>query len=321
MLSSYRSFAEEISAAAQLAMILEVSGYPKPGNVHRLQNFEDVRFEHFLASAIAMGATLKEAAARGIMAGRDKILISEVGVGRYIDRCIQDSNEWHHGGNTWLGAVMLLVPLAVGAGLSGAKQGAIKLKPLQLAVRRVIKATTMKDTVQLYRAIRRAEAGGLVKVEDSPAPDINSPNYVVEIKAGKLSPYDVMKICSRWDTICREWATGLKITFEIGYPALMRFYNKTHDINVATVHTFLTILAATPDTLVARKQGMKKARRISANAKDVLAKGGLLTEEGRRAVEEMDLNLKTHKNRLNPGTTADLTASSLMVAVLCGLRP
>lgn len=302
-------------------MILEVAGYPKPGNVHRLQDFEDTRFEHFLASAIAMGCIMEKAATRGILAGRGKVPISQIGVGRYINRCIRDSSEWHHGGNTWLGTVMLLVPLAVGAGLSGVKQGAIELKPLRLAVRRVIKATTLKDAVYLYKAVRRAEAGGLGKVEDSSVPDINSPSYIDEIKAKSLSLYNVMKVCSKWDTICQEWQTGLEITFEVGYPALMMFYNKTHDINVATVHTFLTILAAIPDTLVARKRGIKMAEKISADAKDALAKGGLLTEEGKRAVNRMDKELRTPRNSINPGTTADLTASSLMVATLCGLRP
>jgi len=205
--------------------------------------------------------------------------------------------------------------------LSGVKQGSIELKPLRLAVRRVIKATTLKDAVYLYKAVRRAEAGGLGKVEDNSAPDINSPAYIAEIRAKSLSLYKVMKICSKWDTICQELATGLEITFEVGYPALMRFYNKTHDINVATVHTFLTILAAIPDTLVARKQGTKIAEKISADAKDALAKGGLLTEEGKRALNRMDKELRTPENSLNPGTTADLTASSLMVATLCGLRP
>jgi len=161
----------------------------------------------------------------------------------------------------------------------------------------------------------------LGKVEDNSAPDINSPAYIAEIRAKSLSLYKVMKICSKWDTICQELATGLEITFEVGYPALMRFYNKTHDINVATVHTFLTILTAIPDTLVARKQGTKIAEKISADAKDALAKGGLLTEEGKRALNRMDKELRTPENSLNPGTTADLTASSLMVATLCGLRP
>ncbi|WP_455363487.1 triphosphoribosyl-dephospho-CoA synthase, partial [[Eubacterium] cellulosolvens] len=39
---------DEIAAALQLAVLLEVSAYPKPGNVHRTRDFELTRFEHFL---------------------------------------------------------------------------------------------------------------------------------------------------------------------------------------------------------------------------------------------------------------------------------
>jgi len=46
------------SKIAQLASVLEVSGHPKPGNVHRTQDFEDMVFEDFLISGIAIGNTM-----------------------------------------------------------------------------------------------------------------------------------------------------------------------------------------------------------------------------------------------------------------------
>jgi triphosphoribosyl-dephospho-CoA synthase len=319
--NNYKQFAEEISNAAQLALLLEVSGYPKPGNVHRLRDFEDTRFEHFLASAIATGDTIQKAAERGIQAGRGKIQVSEIGVGRYIAKCVQESNKWHRGGNTWLGAIMLIIPLAISAGLSGTRQGALKLKPFRLTVKKVIEATTSSDTVHLYNAIRYSRAGGLGKIDRSLAPDISNPNCLAEIKAKGLKLSEVMRICSKWDTICREWITGFKLTFEVGYPSLMTIYKKTGDINIATAHTFLTILSTIPDSLVARKSGIKIAEEITTDAKVALEKGGLLTMEGKRAVKQMDLKMGKYGNKRNPGTTADLTASSIMVAVMCGLRP
>ena len=35
----------EIAKIAQIASALEVSGYPKPGNVHRTRNYDDMAFE------------------------------------------------------------------------------------------------------------------------------------------------------------------------------------------------------------------------------------------------------------------------------------
>ena len=35
--------AKEIAKLAQIASVLEVSGWPKPGNVHRTRNYDDIR--------------------------------------------------------------------------------------------------------------------------------------------------------------------------------------------------------------------------------------------------------------------------------------
>jgi len=52
--------------AAQLAACLEVSGTPKPGNVHRAFDFPDTRFEHFLAGGVALGPATREVAGGGV---------------------------------------------------------------------------------------------------------------------------------------------------------------------------------------------------------------------------------------------------------------
>ena len=41
------SNANEIAKIAQIASALEVSGYPKPGNVHRTRDYDDMEFEDF----------------------------------------------------------------------------------------------------------------------------------------------------------------------------------------------------------------------------------------------------------------------------------
>ena len=43
-----------IAKIAQIASALEVSGYPKPGNVHRTRDFEDMEFEDFVISGIVI---------------------------------------------------------------------------------------------------------------------------------------------------------------------------------------------------------------------------------------------------------------------------
>ena len=41
------AWVNKIQCCAQLAAALEVSGWPKPGNVHRTADFTDTRFEHY----------------------------------------------------------------------------------------------------------------------------------------------------------------------------------------------------------------------------------------------------------------------------------
>src|SRR5437870_6334963 len=55
--------AADVAAAAQLACLLEASA-PKPGNVSPFASFRDTTYEHFLASAAAIGQPLTAAADR-----------------------------------------------------------------------------------------------------------------------------------------------------------------------------------------------------------------------------------------------------------------
>ena len=93
------------------------------------------------------------------------------------------------------------------------------------------------------------------------------------------------------------------------------------DLNAAVVHTFLKILSEHPDTFIARKAGVEKAREVSSEAKEILKLGGLETSEGRKSIREFDCKLRESGNILNPGTSADLTAAALALCTLSGYRP
>ncbi len=51
-----------IARCAQLAMLLEVSASPKPGNVDREHNYPETCFEHFVASSVSAYPVLELAA-------------------------------------------------------------------------------------------------------------------------------------------------------------------------------------------------------------------------------------------------------------------
>ena len=93
-----------ISRCAQLAMLLEVSATPKPGNVDRDHDFDDTKYEHFLASAIGVGPIF------------ERVAIAKKGIGSFIRDSVEESIRWQSGGNAHFGAFLLLVPLVMAAG-------------------------------------------------------------------------------------------------------------------------------------------------------------------------------------------------------------
>ncbi len=308
---------DEIAAALQLALLLEVSAYPKPGNVHRTQDFERTRFEHFLASTAALGQHFRLSALRGHRVVARSIRRGEPAIGERIKRAAESCSEWHDGGNTSLGAILLLVPIACAAGMMPSDT-TLEAKEIRKNLRRIALATTPTDAVNVYRAISYASPGGMGKV---PELDVNSTNSIAEIRKRTLSLLDIFRISSGYDTISSEWTRNFPVTFDIGLPFLVRELHATGDINTAVVDTYLRILSQVPDTLVARKLGIRRAKDISSMANRVLKAGGMKTTKGRRAVKKMDKSLQEPDHRCNPGTTADLTASTLSILLLSGFRP
>jgi len=96
---------------------------------------------------------------------------------------------------------------------------------------------------------------------------------------------------------------------------------RSRDLNTAIVHTFLKVLSEHPDTFIARKVGLEKAREISLDAKKVLELSSVETTKGRTSLREFDKKLRESENLLNPGTTADITAAALALCTLSGYRP
>jgi len=306
-----------VSECLQLALLLEVSAYPKPGNVHRNADFSDTRYEHFLASAVAVAPYFKLAAERGFQLQSGKISVSQVKIGELIRDSAKNIWRWQSGGNTLLGAVILLMPIAVAAGAVLA-EGNFSLLRLREKIRRIVTSSTSEDAVNVYEAIAIAQPGGLGKAPDL---DVNDPESKRRIIEEGISLYDVFKIASAYDSICAEWVNNYPITFDIGYPFFKRQIEKTNDVNLATVNTFLKILAEVPDTLIVRKAGKKKALEVSLEAKRILELGGLGTEAGMKELIEFDYRLRHSGNSLNPGTTADIVSAVLALNILEGFRP
>jgi triphosphoribosyl-dephospho-CoA synthase len=184
-------------------------------------------------------------------------------------------------------------------------------------LRLAVESTTAEDAVHLYEAIDVAKPSGLGEAPDL---DVTDPASKKRLLAENVTLYEVFKLAAGYDDICSEWVNNYPITFDSAYPYLMAQLERG-DLNAAVVHTFLKILSEHPDTFIARKVGVEKARAVSLDAKKVLALGGLETAEGRESILKWDRRLRASGNLLNPGTTADLTAAALALCTLSGYRP
>jgi triphosphoribosyl-dephospho-CoA synthase len=309
--------AQHITQCLQLAMMLEVS-VQKPGNVSFNASFEKTRVEHFLASAVATGPSLQEAALRGNRVAEGQLKVESLGIGELIKACSRDVAVWQRGGNTILGTVMLFVPLSTAAGMTSTEQRfCFDFSVLRRNLDVVVRVSSACDAVHLYEAIDIACPSGLGGAPDLDVTKADSKKRLIEENVGL---FEVFKLAAAYDDICYEWVNNYPITFDLAYPYLTEQL-RSKPLNTAVVHTFLKILSERPDTFVARKMGSPKAQEISKDAQTILEIGGIETTKGRERLSEFDKKLRTSGNACNPGTTADLTAATLALCVLNGYRP
>jgi triphosphoribosyl-dephospho-CoA synthase len=270
----------EIVVLVQSACLLEAST-AKPGNVSPGRDFADTRFEDFVLSAAAIGPAFARA--------------REAGVGATVLRAVRDTRRFVSA-NTNLGIVLLLAPLACAAASEGAE--------LRERLARVLGSLSLDDARAVHEAIRLANPGGLGA---APAEDVR--------REPTMSLRETMALAAGRDSVAREYATDYDATFGRVAPALRRARADGLSWPAAVLEAFLHTLAATPDTLIARKQGEGAARSVSDRAREVLALGAPGSPERARAEAAFDLELRGRGNRLNPGTTADLVAAGLFVVM------
>ena len=307
---------KQISQSLELAILLESSAH-KPGNVNVVTDFENTRYEHFLASAVAATSSLETGAQRGIEFTKEKITIDEVRVGEIIKNCVSEIAAWQHGGNTLLGTVILLSPMAVAAGII-AKTEKFSVAELRNKMRLVSETTTPQDATDVYDAIAVANPSGL---GNAPTLDVNDPRSKRKILEDKIPLYDVFKIAEPYDTVCSEYVNNFHVTFDLAYRALTVHLKNVNDPGTAIIQSFLEVLAQVPDTFIARKTSLEKAVEVSRRAAEILDAGGTTSPEGRKKLRNFDLALRKQSNLLNPGTTADIIAAGLAVCILVGYRP
>jgi triphosphoribosyl-dephospho-CoA synthase len=264
--------------------LLEVTA-PKPGNVHRGADFEDLTYVDFLLAAQAISPILATANERSL----GESILDAVHATRAVT-----------GTNVNLGIILLLAPLAK----------VPRDQPCQSGLQQVWSALTARDCELVYKAITAAKPGGLGNAAEG---DVNA-----------TPPNDLLQ-AMRWgaerDSIARQYANNYQEVATIVVPALQENLAKLPTLS-AIVRSFVQVLAQMPDTLIARKCGSNLAQQASDWAAEVLQAGEESTESYYHALADLDFWLRSDGHKRNPGTTADLLCAGLFIALRDGwLQP
>lgn len=266
---------------AELALLLEVAGTPKPGNVDRKHDLPDLRFEHFLAGAVG--------SQRGLRMAMDP----EAGLGAAFERAVEGMSE-QQGGNTQFGALLLLVPLVRATVID-------EVSPEAAAT--VVDDTTVEDAVAFYRAFDHVDVRAGDPPEELDELDVRRGSDAVPvIREREVTLGELMAESAERDGIAREWVGGFDRTFE----AAEQIAGRSGPVTGRAARTFLWLLSREPDTHVAKKHGAGTARSVMVRAQEA-------REGGPELVEAFSDSLL--RAGINPGTTADLTAGGLYVAL------
>ncbi|WP_254535112.1 triphosphoribosyl-dephospho-CoA synthase [Halomarina litorea] len=268
---------------AELALLLEVTGTPKPGNVDRQRDHDDLRFEHFVAGAVGSAPGLRLAAGNASLG-----LAFERGVFGMADQTA---------GNTQFGALLLLVPL-----VRAASRGSLDRE----GVERVVESTTVADACEFYRAFEHVDVAVSDPPGDLAALDVRRGSEAIPALRGRgLTLSDLMAESREVDGVAEEWAAGFPRTFE----AAEWILDDERPVPDRAARAFLRLLADRPDTFVEKQRDAATAREATERARAALA--------GETDPEELAEAFVAEG--VNPGTTADLIAAALYVALERGL--
>ncbi|WP_457798727.1 triphosphoribosyl-dephospho-CoA synthase [Methylocystis sp. S23] len=274
---------EDVAAAFVAACEAELAA-PKPGNVHHFAPGHGMEAGDFIASARAAAPFI---AAPGLSVG-SRILGAVEATWAAVNQ------------NTNLGIVLLCAPLAHAALTAESPD-------LSRETARVLAALDISDADAAFRAISRASPAGLGSAE---AHDVAGPADVTLLEA--------MRASADRDRIGYQYAHDFVDIFETGLAALRDARRRGHDAPRATLDVYMAFLAAFPDSHVARKYGLDAALALRREAARRMAQmSGAGRDEAFALALAYDRKLK--ENRLNPGTSADLTVAVLFADSLTAI--
>jgi len=235
------------------------------------------------------------------------------GLGEIMLAACRDMLRWQHGGNTHLGAVLLLTPVAAAGSARGSSmEGHVLRRELV----RVVNSMTYRDTEALFRAVNLVRPGGLGRVAYL---DVDREKTYRVIREERLTPVKSLMPYRQHDVVAHEYATGYSASYS-GYRMLKSQLKEGKPLAEASVNTFLSILSEQIDTHMARLTNRAVARQASRMCREAVGAGGYSTPRGRRLLGEL-AKVFSSSPKLKPAASADMLAASFAFLLVEGWRP
>jgi len=279
-----------IGRCAEAACVLEATA-KKAGNVHPDAAFRDMHVRDFYRSAAAVrwaidampDASVGELIEAGWAATRRVVSV-----------------------NTNLGILLLFAPLVVAwrrlvSGGASAGQ-VVALWPGELP--RVLQQLNQSDADCVFRTIAAAKPGGLGQVDRGDVREVP-----------QVSLLEAMAMAEGRDRIAWQYTHRFDELFQLGdWIAEKRCQEEPWGSLIVDLQ--LTLLSRCCDSLIVRKNGLEVAEEVKRRASQVLVRRESGDADWNEAWIDFDRWLRADGNRRNPGTTADLIAAAVMVALV-----
>ena len=218
-------------------------------------------------------------------------------IGDLIFEAVKRSFE-QCGRNVHFGSFMLLIPL-------------IRCWGETENVKYELMRTTYKDSLAVLNAFRLCSP----RVIDVKELSLKSEDIEERIVGKRINLYEWLKHSPDENVVARELVEGYRRSVE-GKNVLLDYFCEHENINEAIVYTYHHLLSSYIDPLVISKHGIETALEVLRKARDALIRFDMTRDISvfRKLDEEFI------KRGINPGSIADLTVSSIYLALKEGLK-
>ena len=201
------------------------------------------------------------------------------------------------GCNTNLGMLLLFAPI-----IMAAESGFKGVNEMHQNLENTLSSISKSDSEQVFEAISLASPGGLGSVNSH---DVN--------KKPDCSLLAAMKLARHRDSIALQYVNNFQEIFKIGLEDIKLFEKRWNSVKWSTVSCYLNFMSSMLDSHIERKFGREEAENIRIKSVGIAKSFNNVSnpENNIGLLQSFDKELKD-KN-YNPGTSADLTAASLLV--------